>query len=41
MAKLFASILSFFGGIGANAGSNACVAFFLDEPECPKSLIEK
>ena len=41
MAKLFASILSFFGGIGAAAGSNACIVFYLDEPECPKSLIEK
>ena len=41
MAKLFASVLNFFGEIGANVGSTACVMFFLDEPECPKSMIEK
>lgn len=41
MARLFASILGFFGSIGAAASSTACIAFFLDEPECPKSLIEK
>ena len=41
MARLFASVLSFFGGIGATTGSNACIVFFFDEPKCPKSLIEK
>lgn len=41
MAKVFAAILGLFGNVGAAAGSTACVMFFIDEPECPKSLIEK
>lgn len=41
MAKLFATILGFVGGIAATVGSTACVMFFFDEPECPKSLIER
>lgn len=41
MTKLFAAILGLIGGIGAVAGSTACVAFFFDEPECPKSILEK
>ena len=41
MAKLFASILGFIGAVAATAGSAACIAFFFDEPECPKSLIER
>lgn len=41
MAKIFAAILGLFGSVGATVGSTACVMFFLDEPECPKSLIEK
>ena len=41
MAKLFASILGFIGAVAATAGSAACVMIFLDEPECPKSLIER
>ncbi len=41
MTKLFAAILGLIGGIGAVAGSTACVMFFIDEPECPKSMIEK
>ena len=41
MLKLFASIASLVGGAVSTLGSNGCVVFFLDEPECPKSLIEK
>lgn len=41
MAKIFAAILGFFGAVAATAGSNACIMFYLDEPECPKSLIER
>lgn len=41
MAKLFATILGFFGTVAATAGSAACIMFYFDEPECPKSLIEK
>ena len=41
MTKLFAAVLGLIGGIGATIGSTACVMFFFDEPECPKSMIEK
>lgn len=41
MLKLFASIAGFLGGAVALLGSNGCIAIILDEPECPKSLIEK
>lgn len=37
---LFVSILSFFGQVAATVGSTACSLIFLDEPECPKSLIK-
>lgn len=40
MKDLFASVLSFFGLGAASAGSQACVVLFMDEPECPKSLIK-
>lgn len=41
MGKLLATILGFVGAIAATVGSTACVAIFFDEPECPKSLIER
>lgn len=41
MARLFASVLGFFGSMVAAAGSSTCIMIFLDEPECPKSIIEK
>lgn len=41
MSKLIANILKMIGGVGASAGSNACVMFFVDEPTMPKSLIER
>ncbi len=34
------SALTSLAGLFANAGSVACVVWFLDEPECPKSLIK-
>ena len=37
---LIASILSFIGAAAASTGSNACLLFVMDEPECPKSLIK-
>ena len=40
MKSLFASILSFLGMGAANTGSQACFMLFIDEPECPKSLIK-
>ena len=35
-----ANILSAIGISSAATGSNACVFFYLDEPECPESLIK-
>lgn len=35
-----ASILKALGLGAANAGSQACVFWIIDEPECPKSLIK-
>ncbi len=40
MKNLFASVLSFFGTLSAEAESNACMLLWLDESECPKSLIK-
>lgn len=36
-------MLAFLAGIAsfvATLGSSACVVFWLDEPECPKSLVK-
>ncbi len=41
MLKLFASIAGLVGGAVSTLGSTGCVILFFDEPECPKSLIEK
>lgn len=38
--RFFASILKALGLGAANAGSQACLLWILDEPECPKSLIK-
>ncbi len=40
MLSLFSNLLEAIGNIGSSFGSNACFAFFIDEPECPKSLIK-
>jgi len=37
---MLVSILSFLGKVAAAVGSTACAFIFLDEPECPKSLIK-
>lgn len=37
---MFAGILSFLGKTFGVAGSNMCIIFYFDEPECPKSLIK-
>lgn len=34
------SALTSLAGLFANVGSVACVFWFIDEPECPKSLIK-
>ena len=41
MLKLFATLASLVGGAVSTLGSTGCVMFYLDEPECPKSIIEK
>ena len=38
--NFIASLLSSLGGMFANASSSACVGWWIDEPECPKSLIK-
>ncbi len=38
--SIIATLLSSIGGLFANTSSTACVAWWLDEPECPKSLIK-
>ena len=38
--KMLAAILKFFGKLGANAGTSACIVWCVDEPECPKSLLK-
>ena len=40
MLGLFSNLLEAIGNIGSKIGSNACVMLFIDEPECPKSLIK-
>lgn len=40
MGRFFASLLSKLGFGAAATGSQACFAFWVDEPECPKSLIK-
>lgn len=40
MGRFFASILSKLGIGAASTGSQSCIYFWLDEPECPKSLIK-
>ena len=35
-----ASLLASVGSFLATMGSQACLLFILDEPECPKSLIK-
>jgi len=38
--RFFASILKALGINAASVGSQACLLWILDEPECPKSLIK-
>ncbi len=41
MFSLLASVLNGVSQICSNNGQTACVRLLFDEPECPKSLIEK
>lgn len=38
--NFLANILSAIGISSAATGSQACVFFYIDEPECPESLIK-
>lgn len=37
---MFANLLAMLGLGAANTGSQACVLVFLDEADCPESLIK-
>lgn len=37
---MFTSFLTKIARFATGASSTACVMFFIDEPECPKSLIK-
>lgn len=37
---MFGGFFAFIGNLFAGVGSQACVAWMWDEPECPKSLIK-
>ncbi len=37
---IFANILAALGVGSANAGSQACAWWLIDEPECPSNLIK-
>ncbi len=40
MMNFISKILEGIGSIGSSFGTNACVVWYVDEPECPKSLIK-
>ncbi len=37
---MLANILGFIGKAFGVAGANMCMIWYVDEPECPKSLIK-
>ncbi len=39
--KFIADILALIGNGAANAGTQGCIMWFIDEPKMPKALIEK
>ena len=41
MSKLFSKIFSAIATFGSGAGTTGCYSWWIDEPEMPKSLIEK
>lgn len=40
MMNLISNFLEGIASLAAGFGTNACFAFFIDEPECPESLIK-
>ncbi len=41
MFKFFSNIFTAIANLGAGAGTTGCYVWWYDEPEMPKSLIEK
>jgi cyclic lactone autoinducer peptide len=40
MFSLVSKALEGIGSLAAGFGTNACVAWYVEEPECPKSLLK-
>lgn len=40
MMSLISNFLEGIASLAAGFGTNACVSFFIDEPECPQSLLK-
>lgn len=40
MKELLANIFAGVGTMASDSASSACIMWFIDEPECPKSLIK-
>lgn len=40
MKQLLANIFAGVGTMAADGESSACIMWYIDEPECPKSLIK-
>lgn len=40
MLSLFSKVLESIGSFASGLGTNACVVWYMDEPECPKSLLK-
>lgn len=40
MFSFISKLLEGIGSFAAGLGTNACFMFYIDEPECPKSLIK-
>lgn len=38
---LFSKIFKAIGSLNGSTGSSACIRVFIDEPEMPKSMIER
>ena len=38
--KFLSNLFAAMGNLAASFGSQACMLIFIDEPECPKSLIK-
>ena len=41
MKSLFSKIFKAIGSLSVSGGSSACWKFWIDEPEMPKSMIER